>query len=146
MRREEPVNPQLVSGGYFNVLGARIVAGRPLTQEDVRNDRPAPVAVVGDGFAKRRLGGVEKAIGQELIVNSLPVTVVGVAGAAFVGAWTDAGADMWLPLTLQHDLGYRANVSSYANADSDGARRMARQPGRHDPARCRSHRGARHPR
>jgi hypothetical protein len=44
--------------------------------------------VVGDGFAKRRLGGVDKAIGQELIVNSLPVTVVGVAGAAFVGAWT----------------------------------------------------------
>jgi predicted permease len=113
----EVARAQLVSGTYFTVLGARVVTGRPLTPEDVRDERPASVAVVSDGFARRSLGGIEEAIGQELIVGDLPVIVVGVAGPGFVGAWTDTGADLWLPLTLQHDLGYRSNVSSYANAD-----------------------------
>ena len=110
---------QLVSGGYFTTLGTPIVMGRPLTDEDARADRPSPVAVVSDGFAARILGGAERAVGQTLTVNDLPVTVVGVAASWFAGAWTDTAADIWLPLTLQRDLRYQANVSSYANAARD---------------------------
>jgi predicted permease len=110
---------QLVSGKYFAVLGARIVAGRPLTDDDARVERRTPVAVVSEAFANRALGGIAPAVGARLIVNNLPITVVGVAAPAFAGAWTDTAADLWLPLSLQQGLGYRTNVSSYAGADRE---------------------------
>jgi predicted permease len=115
----ETAQAQLVSGDYFSVLGASIVDGRSLTADDARADRHSPVAIVSATFANRRLGGVEKAVGQALIVNDLRVSVIGVAAPGFGGAWTDSVADLWLPLSLQQDLRYRTNVSSYANANRD---------------------------
>jgi predicted permease len=115
----ETAQAQLVSGNYFSVLGASIIDGRSLTADDARADRHSAVAIVSAAFANRRLGGVEKAVGQALIVNDLRVSVIGVAAQGFGGAWTDSVADLWLPLSLQQDLRYRTNVSSYANADRD---------------------------
>jgi predicted permease len=110
---------QLVSGGYFETMRTPIVRGRPLTEDDARADRPSPVAVVSDRFAARILGGAERAVGQQLTVNDLSITIVGVASAEFAGTWTDTPPDLWLPLSLQPDLRYQANVSSYANAVRD---------------------------
>jgi predicted permease len=112
---------QLISGQYFAVMDARMIEGRALTESDVRADSSNRVAVVSSGFANRTLGGAARAVGQTLVVNDLAVTVVGVAAPSFVGAWTDTAADLWLPLSLQQDLGYRSNVSSYDGADRDRA-------------------------
>jgi predicted permease len=110
---------QLVSGKYFAVLDARMIEGRALTDGDVRSEPSNRVAVVSSGFANRTLGGAARAVGQTLIVNAVPVTVVGVAAPSFGGAWTDTTADLWLPLSLQQGIGYRSNVSSYAGADRE---------------------------
>ena len=110
---------QLVSGKYFAVMDARMIEGRGLTDSDVRADSSNRVAVVSNGFANRTLGGAARAVGQTLIVNELAVTVVGVAAPSFVGAWTDTAADLWLPVSLQQDIGYQSNVSSYAGADRE---------------------------
>ena len=115
--RRDIAEGQLVSGSYFSVFRVAVVRGRILTRDDSRADRPAGVAVVSSGYAVRALGGVERAVGQTLFVNDLAVTIVGVVAPDFGGAWTDAAADMWLPLQLQQALGYRSNVSSYENAD-----------------------------
>ncbi len=115
----DTASAQLVSGNYFKTLGAPIIQGRPLTDDDARADRANPVAVVSERLAARLLGGPERAVGQTLTVNDLAVTVVGVAAFSFAGAWTDTAADIWLPLSLQRDLRYQANVSSYANAARD---------------------------
>ena len=117
--RVEVAQAQLVSGGYFRTLGAPIVVGRPLTDEDVRADHPGSVAVVSATFAARLLGGPERAVGQTLTIKDVPVTIVGVAASGFAGTWTDTPADIWLPLTLQRDLRYQSNVSSYDNAARD---------------------------
>jgi len=110
---------QLVSGKYFAVMDARMIDGRPLTENDVRADSSNRVAVISNGFANRTLGGAASAIGRTLVVNGLAVTVVGVAAPTFVGAWTDTAADLWLPLSLQQDVGYRSNVSGYGGADRE---------------------------
>jgi predicted permease len=112
-----PVRGQLVSGSYFATLGVAAARGRTLDAGDVRLDQIDPVAVVSDGFWKRSLGGAETAVGQTLAVNGLAVTIVGVAPAGFVGTWTDAEAELWLPLTLQTALRYTNNASSYSSAD-----------------------------
>jgi predicted permease len=110
---------QLVSGKFFTVMDARMIEGRALTESDLRADASNRVAVVSDGFANRTLGGAARAVGRTLLVNDLAVTVVGVAAPAFAGAWTDTAADLWLPLSVQQDVGYRSNVSSYAGADRE---------------------------
>jgi predicted permease len=112
---------QLVSGGYFSTLGVPAARGRLLTADDVRLDQTSAAAVVSDGFWRRMLGASDAAIGQKITINGVTVTVVGVTPPGFVGMWTDAEADVWLPLSLQPVLGYYNNNSSYARMPIEGA-------------------------
>jgi len=52
----EELQVSRVTGGFFGLLGARPVLGRPIAPED---DHPAapPVAVIGNGYWQRRFGG-----------------------------------------------------------------------------------------
>ena len=109
---------QLVSGDYFSTLGVSAARGRSLTANDVRLDAVSPVAVVSDGFWTRALGANDSAIGQAINVNGVSVTIVGVMPPGFFGIWSDLEADLWLPATLQRQLGYRANTASYGRLDS----------------------------
>jgi predicted permease len=59
----------------FPVLGIRLIAGRPLRDDEAAEAR---VAVVSRSLADR-LGGAETAIGRELVLADGNVTVVGVA-------------------------------------------------------------------
>ena len=109
-----PVRGQLVSGRYFETMGILPARGRLLDAGDMRSD---VVAVISDRLWRHTLGAVETIVGQKILVNGVSATIVGVAPAGFVGLWTDAEADLWLPLTLQPALRYDSNVSSYGNAD-----------------------------
>jgi predicted permease len=111
------VQAQFVSGGYFGSLGVPAARGRIVTPEDVRLDRTSSVAVISDGFWRGSFGGSDAALGQTIAVNDVPLTIVGIAPRGFVGMWTDAEADVWLPLTLQPLLHYANNSSSYGPID-----------------------------
>jgi predicted permease len=108
---------QFVSGGYFGILGVAAARGRIVTPEDVRLDRPSPVVLISDAFWRRAFGGSDAALGQTIVINDVPLTIVGIAPRGFVGTWTDREADIWLPLTLQQPLHYANNSSSYASID-----------------------------
>jgi putative ABC transport system permease protein len=108
---------QLVSGGYFSTVRVPAARGRILAPADV--DAAAPVAVVSDGYWRRRLGADENAVGRTIVVNGVSVTVAGVTPPGFSGIWADADADIWLPLTLQPALHYENNSSGYADLDPD---------------------------
>jgi predicted permease len=110
---------QFISGNYFATLGVQAARGRALTAEDVRLDRPSPVAVVSDGFWRRSLGGSDAALGQTLAINDVAVTVIGIAPRGFFGLWSDAEADVWLPLTLQQPMRYQTNSSAYGPIDQN---------------------------
>jgi len=111
---------QLASGGFFDTLGIAVARGRLLAPDDVRPGR-TPVAVVSDGFWRSVLGGEENVIGQTLTVNGLSVTIVGVTPPGFVGLWTDAEADFWLPVSLQNAIRYVRNTSSYGRSSFDAS-------------------------
>jgi len=113
------VQAQLVSGRFFSTLRVGAARGRTLTPDDARSDRDSQVAVVSGGLAARLLDGADAAIGRSIAVNGTPLTVVGVMPPEFVGLWTDSEADVWLPLTLQRQLRYDNNSSSYARIDPD---------------------------
>jgi predicted permease len=84
-----------VSAEYFSVIGAGMAAGRPFTTADERAGADG-VAVISHDLWQRRFEGSIRAIGQSLLVNTLPVTVVGVAAPGFQGEVAGAKSDVWV--------------------------------------------------
>ena len=93
---EEPLQVQgrLVSGNFFDVLGARARLGRPLRPDDDRvgADR---VVVLGHGLWQRRFGADRAVIGRKIVVDGTPMEVVGVMPPAFR---YPPKAEMWTPV------------------------------------------------
>ena len=106
-----------MSGEYFSTLQVPVSRGRAIGRDDVSVPNGQPVAVIGDRLWKERLGGAD-VLGQSIVVSGVTATIVGIAPPGFIGTWSDARADLWLPLTMQHALGYRSNMSSYGDVES----------------------------
>jgi len=88
------------SGGMFEVLGVRAAIGRTFTAaDDSRTGGPAgPVAVISDGFWRRRYGGASNVLGQRLSVNGLSYTVIGVTPPGFFGPDVGRNAEIFAPI------------------------------------------------
>ncbi len=109
---------QLVSGNWFSLLGVTPMQGRVFVDDDTRTINAPAAAVISEGFWQRQFGGAPDVVGRSLVVNGLPVTVIGVAGAGFSGTQVGVPVDVWLPVTLQDPLRYRGNASM-DNADDE---------------------------
>ncbi len=94
----ERLTLELVSEGYFELLGANTSQGRTFTQQEFAVPDGFPVVVVSHDLWQRSLGGAPDVIGRTLEVNQRTVEVVGVASEGFVGS--SLGTDMWAPLAM----------------------------------------------
>jgi predicted permease len=85
----------LVSGNYFDVLGARARIGRPVQAGD---DRAAsdPVVVLGYSFWRSAFGADPSVLGRRLSIGGLDYVVCGVMPAGFSGH-SSANVDLWMP-------------------------------------------------
>src|SRR5579864_4105973 len=88
---------EYVTGEYFQGLDVPPAAGRLIDSAD---DRPgaAPVAVISFATSQNRFGGPPNAIGQSILVDNIPFTVIGVAPPEFFGVDPAAAPDLYLPL------------------------------------------------
>jgi len=87
----------VVTGGFYETLGLVPAAGRLLISTD--NQRGAPVvAVLSYGYWERQFGRNLRVIGQPILVNNVPVTVIGVSPRGFSGANVGAAADLTIPI------------------------------------------------
>jgi putative ABC transport system permease protein len=66
-----------VTDGFFPTLQVQPSLGRAITAEDDRAGA-ARVALLSDGFWRRRFGADPTIVGQSLTFNAMPVTVIGV--------------------------------------------------------------------
>ncbi|HEV7990607.1 MAG TPA: ABC transporter permease [Gemmatimonadaceae bacterium] len=92
-----PVEGTFVSGGFFDVLGVREIAGRVLHSADDHRGC-APVAVLSNGFWERAYGGDAAAIGKTIVLNGHPFEIVGVADPAFTGIEVGRAVQLYAPL------------------------------------------------
>jgi predicted permease len=88
-----------VSGNYFDMLGARMSKGRPLTELDVKAPGASPVAVLSDRAWARLYDRDPGAIGRTIELNREPLVIVGVMGPEFSGL-DDSPRDVWVPVTM----------------------------------------------
>jgi predicted permease len=93
-----------VSGGYFGGLAVPPAAGRLIIPDDDRPGAPA-VAVLSYGFSQRRFGETAAAVGQSVLIDNLPFTVVGVTPPEFFGVDPAVVPDVYLPLHANELLG-----------------------------------------
>ena len=94
----ERIPVEYVSAPYFSLLGIAPAIGRTFSEQEDRVSATTFVAVVSDGFWRRRLGASPSALGQTLTLNQRPYTIVGVMPGGFRGL-TD-NAELWLPFAL----------------------------------------------
>ena len=86
-----------VGAGFFEVIRVNAAQGRVFLPDEDSPGR-GHVAVVSDGFWKRRLGGGE-AVGRTLTLDGEPYTVVGVLPPRFsIASWGVASMDILVPL------------------------------------------------
>jgi predicted permease len=85
----------IVSGTYFDVLGAKARLGRAVQRDDDRAGAP-PVVVLSQAFWKSAFGGDPAVLGRRVIVGGLEYTVSGVMPPRFSGH-SAASVDMWMP-------------------------------------------------
>src|SRR5437763_12914433 len=84
----------LVSGDFFNVLGARPLLGRLLDRGDDAPDRPH-VVVLGEALWKTRFGADPNIVGQSITLDGQPHAIVGVVPQR---VRFPEHSDVWLPL------------------------------------------------
>ena len=80
-----------VSSNYFDMLGARLSAGRFFADSD------DAVIVISEKF-RRRLFGNASGVGETIKVDAVPVTVIGVAANGSNGLVADYPADLFVPV------------------------------------------------
>jgi len=104
------VHGEVVSGEFFDALGVRAAVGRTFAPSD---DKPGTsgVAVLGYGYWQSAFGGDPAVVGRTIWLNNVPVTIVGVAAKDFPGLDPAAARPIWLPLSLQQQLGKNLNGS-----------------------------------
>ena len=76
------IDGRRVTANFFDILGVQPAAGRGFTDADDRAGAEG-VALVSDGFWRSELGGDAEAIGQHLVLDGRPFTIVGVLPAGF---------------------------------------------------------------
>jgi predicted permease len=97
-RGEAWVTPaQLVSGNYFDTLGARAALGRTFTAAD-DSLSAAPAAVISWRLWQRLYGGDPAALGSQITIERRPYTLIGVMPAKFGGLALGRFVDLYLPL------------------------------------------------
>ncbi|MBI4472225.1 MAG: ABC transporter permease [Acidobacteria bacterium] len=97
----ERVRVNGVSGNYFAALGIPIL-GRAIGVEDDQLSA-TPVAVISHAYWERRFASDARVIGKTLIVNRVPVTIIGITPPEFRASLFVGGLapDLSVPLSLQ---------------------------------------------
>lgn len=95
----EQVQVELVTGGYFSMLGIRPHVGRLIAPAD-DSIESEPVVVLSHGHWRSRFGEDETVVGRRIRVNDLLATVIGVAPSGFHGTDWSETPDAWVPMSL----------------------------------------------
>ncbi|HEX6199166.1 MAG TPA: ABC transporter permease, partial [Thermoanaerobaculia bacterium] len=91
------VSATFVSERFFPLLGVPAARGRALAADENVPGRDA-VAVLSDAFWHRRFGADPGIVGEKILLDEQPFTVVGVMPPGFT--YPSATSDLWVPISL----------------------------------------------
>ncbi len=95
---------ELVSGNFFQTLEVPPALGRVFTASDETAQGADPVAVLSYGYWTRQFGADPSVLNKPLVVNSVSLTVVGVARNGFYGVQIGSAPDIFIPVTMKAQM------------------------------------------
>ena len=104
---QETVNGEYVVENLFPLLGVKPAIGRLIAP----GDDPA-VAVVSWSYWQNRFNLDPAILGKRIVVEGVPVTIIGVAPRDFLGLRVGARSDIWLPLALESAVHRTSGIGS----------------------------------
>jgi predicted permease len=98
----ERVQAEMVSGNYFSMLGVAPAIGRVFnSQEDDQVYQGHPVVVLGYDYWVSRFARDPGVLGKKILVNSSPMTIVGVSAAGFFGLDPAQSPQIRVPIQMK---------------------------------------------
>ncbi len=95
--QSDVVKGEYVSGDYFGGLAVAPAGGRLIFADDDRVGATS-VAVVSDAYSQAHFGSAANAVGQQVLINNIPFTIVGVTPPEFFGVDPGVAPQIYLPM------------------------------------------------
>ena len=132
----EVVIGQMVSAGFFEILGVKPVLGRTFTSDEDRLGAN-PTVVIGEGLWKRKFASDPHVLGKTIILDGRGRTVIGIVPASFrLKMWNFARSDIYTPIGEFSEPQFRNRTAAWGTdavarlkpgvSLSDAAQDMAR--------------------
>jgi predicted permease len=97
-RDARTVNAGAATADFFGLLGVRPLRGRFFAPDEDNTSAPAQVVVLSEALWRTQFAGDDAIIGQTVILDREPFTVVGVAPRGFTGVELSR-MDLWIPMS-----------------------------------------------
>jgi predicted permease len=78
----ERLHGEMISAGFFEILGVNPIMGRTFTSDEDRLGAN-PTAMITEGLWKRKFGGRRDIIGQRMVLDDAGRTIIGVVPSSF---------------------------------------------------------------
>jgi predicted permease len=127
----EDKDAEIVSGNYFQLLGLKPSMGRLFNQHDETAKNANPVAVLSYDYWRTRFAASHGVVGQTILVNGHPFTVIGVAPNHFDSAIGGYKPGVFVPVTMvEFVIPWRAQLDDLNNHQAAWLTAVARlKPG-----------------
>ncbi|HEX3702136.1 MAG TPA: ABC transporter permease [Vicinamibacterales bacterium] len=101
----EVVDGTYVSGNFFEALGLQPAIGHLIGPEESQIGSPrAAVAVITWSYWQRRFNLDPAVLGTRLVVDNVPITIIGVTRPEFFGLQLGMDPPLWMPIALEPRL------------------------------------------
>jgi predicted permease len=97
---------ELVTGNYFDVLGVQPAIGRVFTPDDEKIPGGNTLAVLSYNYWSRRFASDPGVLNKSILVNNIPMTIVGVSRNGFSGVQIGQSPDVFVPMTMAKQLNF----------------------------------------
>ena len=104
--RKQTLNARaiFVSGSYFPVLELKPALGRLFGSSDDLGVGASPLAVLAYSYWETRLASDPTVIGQPIVINGQPFTIIGVAPKGFEGTTLGERPSVYVPISMRGAL------------------------------------------
>jgi predicted permease len=97
-------NSELVTGNYFSLLGVQPAAGRLFVASDSATRGASPLVVLSYRYWTQHFDSDRAVIGQSLLVNGNPFTIIGVVQSGFDSVIGGTAPDFFVPITMKAQM------------------------------------------
>src|SRR5579872_3409382 len=95
---------ELVTGNYFDVLGVTPAIGRVFSPQDDKSPGGDQLAVLTYNYWTRHFAGDPGVLNKTILVNNVPMTIVGVSRNGFTGVQIGQSPDVFVPMSMAKQM------------------------------------------